>query len=199
MIHTIRGELISLEPFFCIVEANQIGFGIHIPLYVSETLRADSGKAVLLHVSAVYREESQELFGFLEKSDRDLFNTLKSLSGIGPKQSMAILSALGPAGTVNAIVEQDKSALIKVPGVGAQRAEKILFEGNQKKKTLLQLYEPGKESGSSIPSAAVAAMVSLGYREKEIDQSAQKLLSSSGDIPSKENIQEWIRKLLQNI
>jgi holliday junction DNA helicase RuvA len=209
MIYSLRGVPTKVDPFFVVLEAGGVGYGARIPGNVYEAIVAGrydtAGKEFTLVTRSVYSEDNAQLFGFLSEDEASLFDFIRSLNGFGPQAAMGIISTIGADALFTALLAQDVAALVKVPGVGKTKAEKLCFEANAKKARLEKLAE-GKKTGKTAEKATaddlvVQALVSLGYSVKEI-QGASEKLKKSADKPAvvtRENLQEWIRLYLRNL
>lgn len=173
MIGRIHGEIIEKTPGHVLVDCSGIGYEIDIP-YTTFFVLPETGHDVILHTHLAVREDAQNLFGFAERLDRDLFRLLIRVNGVGPKMALAILSALDAGRFVHCVESRDLKALVKVPGVGKKTAERLLIEMGDR---LGQLEgKPDITASGSAPSAqgssrpldeAEAALVTLGYKPQE--------------------------------
>lgn len=208
MIYSLRGVPVHVEPFFVVLDCGGVGYGARIPGNVYQAIVTggfDTGRREFQLVTrSVYAEDNAQLFGFLDQSEAQLFDFIRSLHGFGPQAAMNIISTIGGAELLLALKQSDVKALTKVPGVGKTKAEKLCFEANSKKGKLDKL---AAKAGKDTPAAAieddlvVQALVSLGYSVKEIDAAGEKirkLAEKPADV-SRENLQEWIRLYLRNL
>ena len=209
MIHFLRGNLIQLRPWGLVLEVGHVGYYIKITLQVYEELKGVLNEEVSLHTRVIYKEMDQTIYGFLQEEDAQLFDFLRSLTGVGPQLASNIISTLGVSELITAIENKDDAGLMRVPKVGKSIASKILFESESKKKKLAAL----KNLISSSSSAEVGtisyfheqleeALLRLGFQKKEIDrasESMKKNQTAPPQTPPKEihYIQEWIRLYLK--
>jgi Holliday junction DNA helicase RuvA len=208
MIFSLTGVPVHVEPFFVVLECGGVGYGVRIPVNVYQAIVAgsyDTGrKPFSLITRSVYSEDSAELYGFIDQSEAQLFDFICSLHGFGPQAAMNLISAIGGAELLQALKESDIKALIKVPGVGKTRAEKLCFEAKSKKARLEKMSaQTGKRSAAAATQddLLVQALISLGYSQKEIDQAAEKIRKLP-DLPApatRENLQDWIRLYLRHL
>lgn len=208
MIYLLRGIPVHVEPFFVVLDCGGVGYGARIPGNVYQAIVSggfDTGrKEFQLVTRGVYAEDNAQLFGFLDQSEAQLFDFIRSLHGFGPQAAMNIISTIGGAELLVALKQSDVKVLTKVPGVGKTKAEKLCFEANSKKGKLDKL---GAKAGKEAPAAApedelvVQALLSLGYSAKEIDTAGEKIrkLLEKPETVSRENLQEWIRLYLRNL
>jgi len=126
MIGRLSGELVEKQAPDVMLNVNGVCYEVAVPMTTYYDL-PDIGAQVSLATHFVVREDAQLLFGFLSKSDRDLFRIVIKVSGIGPKVGLAILSGLTATDLVNCIRLGDKAALVKLPGIGPKTAERLIF------------------------------------------------------------------------
>ncbi|MBQ6534781.1 MAG: Holliday junction branch migration protein RuvA [Opitutales bacterium] len=183
MIVAIKGRLESSTLFSAVVEAGGLFYEVNIPLTTAERLPHVGGE-VLLHTLAVYREDSQALYGFATKSDRDFFKTIvEKVSGIGPKTALNMMSRMSADTLRDCIASGDAAMLAKCPGIGKKTAERLVLE----LKGTLVGASPAAASASGDSQAgaptnasdAIAALVALGLKladaDKYVRMASQKL------------------------
>ena len=156
MIATVRGHVISRGADHVIVEAAGVGYQVFVPRHPAASANDD----VLLHTHHVVREDAQLLFGFETREELALFELLISVSGVGPKAALAILSVSRPADVAAAISVGDAASLAKAPGVGKKTAERLIVDLRSKMGSMAV-----GAFGVEVPDGdeAVAALRSLGY------------------------------------
>jgi Holliday junction DNA helicase RuvA len=172
MIAHLRGRLLTKEPNRAIVEAAGVGYelAISIPTY-SELPNA--GAEVSLHVHTHVREDAIALFGFLRADEKRLFERLISVSGIGPKLAITILSGMSAEFLVAAIKGNDVAALTKVPGIGKKTAERMVLELRDKLTAFAAA--PAKPPASAVEDDVLSALTNLGYQQ----QAAEKAIAAA--------------------
>ncbi|OFZ82380.1 MAG: Holliday junction DNA helicase RuvA [Bdellovibrionales bacterium RIFOXYD1_FULL_53_11] len=163
----------------------EIGYSVNVPQReVYESLQ--SGARVSLFVHTHVREDVLDLFGFKTKEEKEIFHALLSVSGIGPKGALNVLSGAEPAELVSAIVDEDKDALLRMPGIGKKTAERIVVElaGLLKRRVEAGLLSGVRQSGAQSAVAGVDALVireagealaGLGYSEREIKEALERV------------------------
>ena len=127
MIYSLRGPLLEKGDNFCVIECSGIGFKCSVSLNTLGSL-PEEGKEVFLYTYMALREDSCDLFGFMEKGELDLFRLLTTVNGVGPKMGMAILSTLPVETIILAIAQEDIKTLSQAPGVGKKLASRIALE-----------------------------------------------------------------------
>ena len=168
MIAHLRGRLLSKTPQTAVVEAAGVGYEVTISIPTFTTLPAEGNEVALLVYTHV-REDALALFGFTTATEKRLFEKLLSISGIGPKLAITVLSGLTPERLIAAIHSHDHATLTRIPGVGKKTAERIVLELRDK---LQELASAGATASSSTPVSedVLSALVNLGYQRA----SAQK-------------------------
>lgn len=173
MFESIKGQLIEKTPIKAVVEAGGIGYRLAIP--ISAYSKLPSSGSVHLFLSQVVREDSETLYAFLEKEERDLFEILITLSGIGPKTGLAIIGHLDVSGFERAIAAADVNLLSKLPGIGKKTAEKLVIEmrdklrGSKGKTVALSAVD-------GILGDAMSALLNLGYNPMEAQKAIKAVL-----------------------
>lgn len=181
MIGYIRGKVTALFKDACFLEAGGIGYRIFISDKTRQRL-SNGEEAKLLTYMAV-REDAILLYGFLGQEEYDLFLVLLSVSKIGPKVAMGILSSMDPAQFVGAVKAQNVSCLTKLPGIGKKTAERLLVELKDKvgafaSEDMEGAVETEAPKDDGITGEAVRALMSLGYEMEEITPVLRKLAGS---------------------
>ena len=180
MYESLSGKIAKKDPTRLVLEAGGIGFDLAIPLSTFHSLGSPGESArVLTHF--LVREDSHQLFGFATEEERTLFRLLLSVTGIGPKVSLAILSGIGITELRRAIVEGSVPTLTAISGIGRKTAERLIIELREK----ILLLEPkaGPSVSSRVPKEerlvedSLSALVSLGYRVPEAKRALQKVLA----------------------
>jgi len=179
--------LLEQVPLHCVLQVQGVGYGVHIPLTVNEKL-PPPGQSVRLHIHPVYRADAQDLYGFLEREDRQLFQLLiHKVSGIGPRTGISILSRLGKEVLRQAIAQRDTRLLSQIPGIGKKTAERIIVElSDVFRKLLPEVAEAGRSTALSPVRDAIEALVTLGYRAPEAEKTILQAAQLLGDQASTE-------------
>mgnify|MGYP005817485051 FL=1 len=201
MIYYIRGLLTQKEVTFVSIEAHGVGYGVSIPLSTYESL-PEQGQEVLLYIHYHIREDAHKLFGFFTRTEREVFRLLIGITKIGPKVGLSILSGIAIPELIASVNSGEYARLEKVPGLGAKTAQRLVMElkgklGPVPVGTVMQSTSgTNKRSSSAAFDEAFAAMVSLGYNDKQVQKAFSRVEESvAKDAP----VEEWIRKALQII
>ena len=178
MLYHVKGELALCEPNLAVVDCGGVGYALTVSLTTANTLSAFLGKEVFLFTHLQVREDGVELFGFGSKEELSVFRLLISVSGVGPKAAMSILSHLSPDRFAYAVCTEDVKALSRAPGIGSKTAARIVLElkdkisKDQMQGDLASLSgtapAPTPKSSGVMKEAADALSV-LGYGRSEIN------------------------------
>ena len=181
MISILRGIVASVGLDHIDVVVGGIGFRVHVtPAFAQGTARDEE---ITVYTSMIVREDSMTLYGFESCDERDVFTTLMSVSGIGPKIALAALAVLRPDDLRRAVRDQDLATLQRIPGVGKKSAQRMALEIGDKLGTPAAL--PGAEatpapapSQDTVASEVSAALVGLGWSEAQATKAIEKLAGS---------------------
>lgn len=183
MYEFIRGKLATVAANYVVIEAQGVGYRLSIPIsYVGKF--GELGSEQILYSSFIIREFSQTLYGFFTCQERELFEILVAISGIGPKTALSLVGHLPQDALVQAVQNQDSAAFVKVPGIGAKTAERLVIELKGKLKFILPTVSV-RSGKSLIMHDALAALMNLGYNQARAEkavQKAQELLSDEADL-----------------
>lgn len=193
----IYGEIIEKEPENIVIECNHIGYNIHIaPGMVSKF--PSVGQMARIYTYTSVREDAFWLYGFTSKDELALFKQLITVSGIGPKAAMGILSVMDVDTIRLAVISQDSKMLAKAPGVGAKSASRIVLELKDKIKPEDVIGKPVEDEEDSvvgtIKQEATEALVALGYTVSDAYKVLQKL-----DITENTRVEDVIKMALRQI
>ena len=187
MIAYIRGELVEKEPTRAVIEAGGVGYELLVPLSTYEKLPRVGNEAKLLAYHCV-REDDEILFGFATDDERAMFARLTSVSGVGPKIALAILSGSSITELAMSIAGGDFKRISAIKGVGRKTAEKICVELKDKVSAFAFSSRGGKDSAAPIANDAVAALRALGFNEETSSKMVADVLAKTPDVDSVETI-----------
>lgn len=195
----IRGKLIQASAANIIVEAGGIGYLILTPASLFARLPA-SGTEVMIYTSLQVREDSQALYGFLTVEERDLFEILISVSGIGPKTGLNTIGHLAPHELHEAVTQHDITRLCKVPGIGKKTAERLIIELRDKLASVSIISQfvinlPQNASTTKIRDA-MGALINLGYNQIVAQKAIKKTLQ---ELSEDADLAELITHALKNV
>lgn len=194
MIAKISGTLEHKVPGEVIVDVGGVGYHVFIPLSVFYRL-PEMGGAVSLFIHTHLREDALQLFGFIEHEEKQVFLLLNSVTGIGPKLAINILSGIPADELARALKEGDQPRLLSIPGVGKKLAERMIVELRDKF-SAIPSAEAGRGDGSQLMRDAVSALVNLGYRPGEAEKNVRDI-TRQGEKTLAEVLKEALRRLGQ--
>jgi holliday junction DNA helicase RuvA len=185
VIGRLRGNILEKQPPLVLIEANGVGYEVHMPMTCFYELPELNQEAVIF-TQFVVREDAQLLFGFNSKQERTLFRELVKVNGVGPKLALAILSGMSAQQFVTAVEREEVSTLVKLPGVGKKTAERLVVEMKDRFIGMHgDLFGGDAAFTLSAPSTApvtndaeaeaVSALVALGYKPQEASRMISKV------------------------
>jgi len=175
MIAHLRGTLLVKHPNQAIVETHGVGYDVVISVPTFSEMPA-AGSEVALHIHTHVREDALSLYGFLRLAEKHLFEKLLTVSGIGPKLAITILSGMPADEMVTAIRGGDLARLTRIPGIGKKTAERMVLELREKLAATTGTDVAGPVQTSPVEEDVVSALVNLGYQRA----AAEKALLSAG-------------------
>ena len=196
MIDSIKGTLVKKNPTSVIIDIGGIRLGIPITLATFEKI-PDPNHAVELLTYLHVREDIMELYGFYDDHERDVFMQLNSISGIGPRSAMNILSGTNPIEFKKKIIDSDVASLTSIPGIGTKTAKRIIVELKDKftdQDTGSDLDFLLESSDKDKMDDVTKVLISLGYKPSAINQVIKKLVAKDG---FDENIEDIIKEALK--
>jgi Holliday junction DNA helicase RuvA len=206
MIGRLTGRVTQEDDGNVVVDVNGVGYELVVPLGTIGRAKADGEGRSTLFVHTHVREEVFSLFGFATEGDRLAFRTLISVSSVGPKTAIAVLSALPAPDLGQAIARKELGKLTSITGIGKKTAERLLLELKDKVPILEAAGPRGTAAGANAaPSSAAAAsstgdllaraLVNMGYRQVEADRAVEQLSAKMGDTPLPELLREALAVL----
>lgn len=194
MIGMLKGQVLFVDTEKAIIDASGIGFEIFMPMGALLSLPAFN-ETVLCYTHHVVRDDAQLLFGFLNVEDKQLFQSLIKVNGIGPKVAIKLMSKLSREACIDAILKKDPKILAQCPGIGLKTAERLTVELHDR---YSKEYPIGTLSSPQIDQVlkeqATAALQNLGYKPKEI----QALLKKAPPCETLEMLLNWALKTVAN-
>lgn len=191
MIGYLTGKIISLKPTKILLDVNGVGYAVNISINTFENISDLTAISLFIYTSV--KEDSITLYGFFSEPEKQMFELLISVTGIGPKLALSILSGIQTDDLKDAIQRADISRIIAVPGIGRKTGERLVLELKNK---VDQVPEEGiKEFAYSIKNEAVSALTTLGYNSKTADKIIRDILIENANI----SLEEVIKKALGNL
>jgi holliday junction DNA helicase RuvA len=187
VISRLRGKAVAWDADGLVLDVNGVGYRLFAtPAAVK---KADGADEVVIETHLHVREDAMQLFGFADADERELFEQLLSVSGVGPKVALAIVSGYSPAELRRAIVREDDALFQSIPGIGKKTAQRVVLELKEKIAPLAAVEAPhlGPGDGHTV---ARDALVELGYSAAEAEQ---RLAAVDPDLPPAERVREALR------
>ncbi len=201
MFYHIEGQLTDLEPALAVIDCGGVGYALSITANTAGRLKP--GERVKLYVSESIGENNFDLFGFMDKNERRFFELLISVSGIGPKAAMSILSHNTPEGLALAIISGNEKALTVAPGIGKKIAQRVILE--LKDKVSKEMNSASSDLPAFTPAAAMTAdsavndalagLTVLGYSGAEIAPVLKKL--DTQDMTAEQIIKAVLKQMVK--
>jgi Holliday junction DNA helicase RuvA len=191
MIGYLTGKIISSKPTQILLDVNGVGYEVRISINTFEKL---SGKnTVSLHIYTNVKEDSITLFGFYSVAEKEMFELLISISGVGPKSALSLLSGISTDELRQAITTSNVERIVSVPGIGRKTAERLILELRNK---VRDIKEEGISSAKpSLQKEAVSALTTLGYNLVASEKVVNKILSEIPDCSLEELIKRSLKEL----
>lgn len=189
MIATLRGEITQVEENALIIEVGGVGLRVLAPAPLRGRMKV--GEAIFLYTHLIVRETELSLYGFESQADRDLFNLLIGVDGVGPKVALSVLSTMNIETVQRAIFGDEPELLSRVPGVGKKTAQKIGLYLKDRLKPIDTLVSVAAMSDAD--SEVLAALTALGYSVVEAQSAVQSIPKDAPD-----DVEERLRLALQN-
>jgi holliday junction DNA helicase RuvA len=189
MIASLSGTLLGARDNSIIVGVGGIGLEVFVPLPAYNEMLGEMGELVSLYTYLVVREDALTLYGFREDSEREIFTQLLTVSGVGPRLALSVLSTLRPETLASAVQRDEPELISRVPGIGKKTAQKIVLD--LKGKIMTQQLPPGLAAVTSRDTEIIEALTALGYSIVEAQAAIQAIPRDASD-----DIEERIRLAL---
>lgn len=189
MIGHLNGKLVEKNPTELVIECGGVGYEVKISLNTFSTIGSD--EAIKIFTKLVVREDAQILYGFASKEEREMFNHLISVSGIGPNTAMIMLSSLVPDEIAHAIQSEDVRTIQSIKGIGAKTAQRVIIDLKDKMLKMVFSSENIFNQNNTNRFDALTALVSLGFDKKSAEKAIDKI--ATGD----ETVEKLIKEALK--
>ncbi len=194
MFNYLKGIVAELTPLYCVIDCHGVGYEVEISLTTYEKIRSQAEIKLLIHHHQ--NDEGVRLFGFYSKDEKALFRKLISISRVGPKIALSMLSALPVATIINSILSDDYSLLSKVPGLGKKTAQRLIIELKDKLDDIEIIgHEFNSPQLNDVAKEAENALLTLGYKAFDIRKAFQSILSLEPQI----EVEDLIKKSIKNL
>ncbi len=193
MIAYLKGKLVHKDPTFVLLEVNGMGYQVSISLNTFSEIKDREDITLLTHLQV--REDAHILFGFASEGEKQMFQHLISVNGVGPSTAMVVLSYLTPTDLRHAIVTEDATTLQSIKGIGGKTAQRLILELKDKlKREVAEGTKPGLVH-NTVRHEALTALMTLGIAKAAAERSVDTVLKQSGNAIS---LEELVKKALKN-
>ena len=194
MIFSLKGIVQELTPTYVVIEVNGVGYYVGISLQTSQ--RISLGKEVFLFAQQIIREDVHLLFGFYTKEEKEMFNLLISVNGVGAVSALILLSSLDLKDIAQAILNKNSALLQKVKGVGAKTAERIIVDLRDKvEKFGVSAENISAFADNKVKEESLSALEVLGIPKKMSEKIADRILKQNPDLQTEELVKQILKMI----
>jgi Holliday junction DNA helicase RuvA len=193
MITQVRGRLVEKNPTEVVVDCNGVGYLLHISLNTFSSLPADENVVLYTHLSI--REDAHTLFGFINKTEREIFKLLISVSGVGPSIARTMCSSMTSEEIQNAIASENVSLIQSVKGIGIKTAQRVIVDLKDKILKTYEIDEVSFAKSNTNKDEALSALEVLGFQRKQSDKIVTSILKENPDA----TVEQIIKLSLKNL
>jgi Holliday junction DNA helicase RuvA len=193
MIAQIQGKIIEKTPTDLVIDCGGVGYQINISLHTYSLL--PKTESVKLYTYMQVKEDAHTLFGFVEKSEREIFKMLLSVSGIGASIARTMLSSLDPKQIIQAIAVGDVAAIQSIKGIGAKTAQRAILDLKDKVLKLYDLDDVSMSQNNTNKEEALSALEVLGFNKKLAEKAIDKIVNQDSDA----TVESIIKQALKNL
>ncbi|KQY76183.1 ATP-dependent DNA helicase RuvA [Microbacterium sp. Root1433D1] len=179
MISSLHGVVLHAASDQVVIDVGGVGFAVAVPADVAHT--AAVGEKLLLHTSLIVREDSLSLFGFADRGELEIFGLLISVTGVGPKSALGVLSHLTADQIAEAVTAEDDAPFRRVSGIGPKTAKLIVLQLAGKVQAFAAPSKPAAAGGTDVVTQVAAALVGLGWSEKVAAEAAAQTAAEATD------------------
>ena len=193
MITQLKGRLVEKSPTDVVIDCNGVGYMVHISLNTFSKLTDSESITLFTHLQV--KEDSNTLFGFYEKTERNLFRQLISVSGIGASTARTMLSSLTPKEIQSAIISGNVSTIQSVKGIGLKTAQRVIIDLKDKVSLISENDQFIGNINNTNQDEALSALEVLGYSRKQTSRVIEMLLNNSPELSVEELIKGALKKM----
>lgn len=193
MITHLKGKLVEKNPTHVVIECAGVGYFVNISLHTFSKIGPSENIQLYTHLQI--KEDSHTLFGFAEKSEREIFRLLLSVSGIGSSTARTMLSSLSPAQVRDAIASGDVPSIQAIKGIGAKTAQRVILDLRDKILKVYDIDEVSAKLNNTTKDEALSALEVLGFVRKQAEQAVNKVLSQDPAL----SVEDIIKLSLKNL
>ncbi|SMC34113.1 Holliday junction branch migration protein RuvA [Cellulophaga tyrosinoxydans] len=193
MIHHLKGKLVEKNPTHVVIECGGVGYFVNISLHTFSKIT--DAENIQLYTHLQVKEDSHTLFGFSEKSEREIFRLLLSVSGIGSSTARTMLSSMSPMQVRDAIATGNVAAIQAIKGIGAKTAQRVILDLKDKVLKIYDIDEVSAISNNTNKDEALSALEVLGFVRKQSEKIVDKVLSQDASL----SVEDIIKLSLKNL
>ncbi|MBP6181454.1 Holliday junction branch migration protein RuvA [Flavobacterium sp.] len=193
MIAHIQGKLVEKTPTQVVIDCGGVGYHVNISLHTYSLL--PNTDFIKLYTHLQIKEDAHTLFGFVEKSEREIFKLLVSVSGVGASIARTMLSSLDPKQITNAIASGDVVTIQSIKGIGSKTAQRVILDLKEKVLKLYDLDEVSMSQSNTNRDEALSALEVLGFVRKTSERIVEKIVKEDPDA----SVESIIKKALKNL
>lgn len=193
MIAHLQGKLVEKSPTEVVIDCGGVGYHVNISLHTYSLLPATDFIKLFTHLQI--KEDAHTLFGFVEKSEREIFKLLLSVSGIGASIARTMLSSLDPKQITNAIASGDVTTIQSIKGIGSKTAQRVILDLKEKVLKLYDLDEVSMSQSNTNRDEALSALEVLGFVRKTSEKIVEKIVKEAPDS----SVEYIIKQALKNL
>ena len=193
MITHLKGKLVEKNPTFVVVECNGVGYFLNISLHTYSLIKDEESIQIYTHLQV--KEDSHTLFGFMEKSEREIFRLLISVSGIGSSTARTMLSSLSPDQIKEAIASGDVPSIQAIKGIGAKTAQRVILDLKDKILKVFDMDEVSLQKNNTSKEEALSALEVLGFVRRQSEKVVDKIVSQDPSL----SVEDIIKLALKNL
>lgn len=194
MISSLRGRVLHLEPDAVVLDVHGVGYAVAVTAQHARTIHL--GDELFVHTALIVREDSMSLFGFEDRSELDLFGHLLSVSGVGPKSALGVLSSLTVDQVASAVADEDDAPFRRVSGIGPKTAKLIVVQLAGKLSAPARTDAATGQDSAGLGAQVVAALVALGWSERVATEATEAVLA---DAPSAATVPALLKLALAQL
>ncbi|MFI2742040.1 Holliday junction branch migration protein RuvA [Zhouia sp. PK063] len=193
MITHIQGKLVEKNPTDVVIDCNGIGYFISISLHTFSKIGNDENLKLYTHLQI--KEDAHSLYGFVEKSEREIFRLLISVSGIGASTARTMLSSLSPSQIRDAIAANNVATIQSIKGIGAKTAQRVILDLKDKVLKIYDIDEVSVAQSNTNKDEALSALEVLGYTKRQAEKVVDKIVKQTPELSVEEIIKHALKML----
>ena len=193
MINHLKGKLVEKNPTYVVVECNGVGYFLNISLHTFSLIKDEESIQIFTHLQV--REDSHTLFGFIEKSEREIFRLLISVSGIGSSTARTMLSSLSPQQIKEAIANGDVPSIQAIKGIGSKTAQRVILDLKDKILKVYEMDEVSHISNNTGKEEALSALEVLGFTRRQSEKVVDRIVAENASL----SVEDIIKQALKNL